>query len=129
MHGTALYERRRVRPERVDEFLEGQRAFQQRLLADFDEEQVRGNQRLVWTWDSLSLGLLLGWAPFELEEVGITVADGTLDPWPFREPSISVRCEGRRLSGRFESEEAMRQALNSAAWVTIECELTQTSSG
>jgi Protein of unknown function (DUF3891) len=124
MHGTALYERRRPSP-RVTEFLEGQRAFQARLLADFDEEQVRRNQRLVWTWDSLSLGLLLDWAPFELGEVGVSVTDRTLDPWPFRDRTVALRCEGRRLSGRFEDEGAMREALAAAPWVTIELELAE----
>jgi hypothetical protein len=124
MHGTALYERRRPSP-RVTEFLEGQRAFQARLLADFDEEQVRRNQRLVWTWDSLSLGLLLDWAPFELGEVGVSVTDRTLDPWPFRDRTVSLRCEGRRLSSRFDDEGAMREALAAAPWVTIELELAE----
>jgi hypothetical protein len=88
---------------------------------------VRRNQRLVWTWDSLSLGLLLDWAPFELErvpaahgEVDIAVRDGTLDPWPFRTPELTVRCEGRRLAGPYENEEAMRAALAAAPWVTLE---------
>lgn len=122
MHGTALYERRRPSP-RVTEFLDGQREFQKRLMDGLDEDELRRNQRLVWTWDSLSLGLLLHWAPFELQEVGIRVEDGALDPWPFREPRIALRCEGRRLSGRFENEAAMRRALTSATWVTIELEL------
>jgi hypothetical protein len=125
MHGTALYEQRRAADDpRITRFLDGQREFQQRLLADFDEEQVRRNQRLVWAWDSLSLGLLLGWAPFELE-LGISVEADTLDPWPFRDDTLSVRCEGRRLTGRFEDESSMRQALADAPWVTIDIELTR----
>jgi hypothetical protein len=123
MHGTALYERRRAADDpRIKQFLDGQREFQQRLLADFDEEQVRRNQRLVWAWDSLSLGLLLDWTPFELE-LGISVKPGTLEPWPFRDDRLSFRCEGRRLSGRFEDESAMRKALADAPWVTIDIEL------
>jgi len=130
MHGTALYERRRVPPaeqERVAAFLDGQRELQSRLLADFDEQQVRRNQRLVWTWDSLSLGLLLGWAPFELkavpaadDDVDIEVTDHTLDPWPFTAPRIELRCEGRRLSGRFDDEARMRRALDEAPWVDLQ---------
>ena len=73
---------------------------------------MRRNQQLVWRWDSLSLGLLLDWT---LE----------LDPWPFRDDRVSLRCEGRRLEGRFDDEEAMRAALGAAPWVTIELELAQ----
>ena len=67
MHGTALYELRDLRrmgerdADRVGAFMAAQRALQDELRAslDADEAQVRRNQRLVWTWDSLSLGLLL----------------------------------------------------------------------
>jgi hypothetical protein len=135
MHGTALYERRdlsRLEPgdrEHVQAFLAGQRELQAHLLAglDADPEAVRRNQRLIWTWDSLSLGLLLDWAPFELEavptadgEVDIAVTDGTLDPWPFGADELTVRCEGRRLGGPYEDEDAMRAALADAPWVTLE---------
>ena len=83
MHGTALYERRDLA-----------------RLAAADADRVRrsspasascrsgcsprsGRRRpahgapqpaLVWTWDSLSLALLLDWPPFELE--GVPTADG-----------------------------------------------------
>ena len=136
MHGSALYERRdlaRLEPadaERVQAFLAGQRELQAQLLAGLDEDEVRRNQRLIWTWDSLSLGLLLDWAPFELTsvptadgEVDIEVSTLTLDPWPFRTAHVTVRCEGRRLAGRFDDEEAMRRALAAAPWVTLELEL------
>jgi hypothetical protein len=147
MHGSALYERRnfdRLAPaevERVEAFLAAQRELRERLLADLRadpataaaaaDEVVRRNQRLVWTWDSLSLGLLLGWAPFELVavpaadgEVDIAVGDGTLDPWPFASPRLTVRCEGRRLAGLFDDEAAMRDALAAAPWTTIELPLS-----
>jgi uncharacterized protein DUF3891 len=128
MHGTALYERRdlaRLSPhdvERLRAFLAGQADLQARLLADLRadprtaaaaaDDVVRRNQQLVWTWDSLSLGLLLNWS---LE----------LDPWPFRDDRVALRCEGRRLTGRFEDEEAMRAALAAAPWVTLELELAR----
>ena len=130
MHGTALYERRNPKPEdveRVQAFLDGQRELQTQLRAGLDEDEVRRNQRLVWTWDSLSLGLLLDWAPFELKavpsadgDVDIQVTTGTLDPWPFAEPQLTVRCDGRRLTGRFDDEDQMRAALAAAPWVTLE---------
>jgi Protein of unknown function (DUF3891) len=129
MHGTALYERRnldRLEPadvEKVRAFLDGQRALQERLGAGLDAEQVRRNQRLIWTWDSLSLGLLLDWDPFSLEYVDVEVRHGMLDPWPFREPAVTVHCEGRRLTERYDQEATMHEALAAAPWVTIEIEL------
>jgi hypothetical protein len=131
MHGTALYERRDEGDERVRDFLAGQAELQARLAEGFDAEQVRRNQRLVWTWDSLSLGLLLGWSPFELRavptaggETDVAVRDGRLDPWPFDAPRVELRCEGRRLGGRFDDERAMQEALDRAPWVTIPLELS-----
>jgi hypothetical protein len=138
LHGTALYERRdlsRLAPEdadRVRAFMADQARLQERLRASLsaDPAQVHRNQRLVWTWDSLSLGLLLGWAPYEIKnvptadgETALAVKDGTLDPWPFGTPHVALRCEGRRLTGRFADEGAMRAALNAAPWETIEIAL------
>ena len=124
MHGTALYERRNLDDERVRGFLDGQAELQAQLLetlradprtAPFaTDEIVRRNQQLVWRWDSLSLGLLLDWT---LE----------LDPWPFRDDPVSLRCEGRRLEGRFDDEETMRAALGAAPWVTLEIRVASTS--
>ncbi len=123
MHGTALYERRNRDDARVRAFLDGQAELQARLLdslradprtAPFAaDELVRRNQQLVWRWDSLSLGLLLEWPQLEL------------DPWPFRDDRVSLRCEGRRLTGRFDDEEAMRAALDAAPWVTLELDLAR----
>jgi Protein of unknown function (DUF3891) len=123
MHGTALYERRNRDDARVRVFLDGQAELQAQLLetlradprtAPFAaDEVVRRNQQLVWRWDSLSLGLLLRWT-----ELG-------LDPWPFRDDRVSLRCEGRRLTGRFDDEEAMRAALDVAPWVTLELDLAR----
>jgi uncharacterized protein DUF3891 len=142
MHGTALYERRdlaRLDPaqvERVQAFLADQRALQEELLASLgaDRALVRRHQRLVWTWDSLSLGLLLDWSPFELEavptadgEADVAVRGDTLEPWPFATPRVDVRCEGRRLTGTFIDEAAMREALAAAPWVTLELQLVSGS--
>ena len=117
MHGTALYERRnleRLSPadvERVQAFLAGQRELQEHLLAGLradpataavaSDDVVRRNQRLVWTWDSLSLGLLLGWAPFELKsvpaaegEVDIAVSDATPRSLAVRRPGAHRALRG-----------------------------------
>jgi hypothetical protein len=142
MHGTALYERRdlaRLEPEeveRVQAFLADQRALQEELRASLDADRalVRRNQRLVWSWDSLSLGLLLDWSPFELKgvptadgEVDVAVRGDTLVPWPFAAPQVDLRCEGRRLTGTFTDEAAMREALAAAQWVTLELQLASPS--
>jgi Protein of unknown function (DUF3891) len=142
MHGTALYERRdlaRLEPaavERVQAFLADQRALQEELVASLgaDRALVGRNQRLVWTWDSLSLGLLLDWSPFELKavptadgEVDVAVRRDTLEPWPFAAPQVSLRCEGRRLTGTFADEAAMREALAAAPWVTLDLQLVSRS--
>jgi hypothetical protein len=138
MHGTALYELRDLRrmterdADRVRAFMTTQRALQDRLRASLGADQalVRRNQRLVWTWDSLSLGLLLGWPPYEQkgvpaagEPVDISVRDGTLDPWPLAASRVTLRCEGRRLRGPYPDEEAMRAALATAPWETIDLQL------
>jgi hypothetical protein len=145
MHGTALYSRRDPERPGVGAFLAGQRALQEELLAALradprteaaaEDAVVRRNQRLVWTWDSLSLGLLLDWSPYVLEavpaaegELDVAVRGGleggvTLEPWPFAAPRVALRCEGRRLTGRFEDEEAMRAALAAAPWVTLDVDL------
>ena len=138
MHGTALYERRnleRLEPaevELVHAFLAAQRALQEELRASLgaDPAAVARNQRLVWTWDSLSLGLLLDWSPFELEavptadgETDIAVRGDTIDPWPFAAERVALRCEGRRLAGTVADEAALGAALAAAPWVTVELEL------
>jgi Protein of unknown function (DUF3891) len=143
MHGTALYERRdvaRLAPEdadRVRAFLAGQRELQERLLVALgaDRASVRRNQRLIWTWDSLSLAVLLDWPPFDLNavptadgEVDVAVRDRTLDPWPFAAPHVTVRCEGRRLAGPYADQEEMRAALAAAPWETVEIVLRDTAS-
>ena len=128
MHGTALYGMRDL--EKMDpgeagavrSYLEGQRVLQERLGAGFDPEQVRRNQKLLWLWDFLSLGLLLGWAPSSLD--GVTLSEDTIEPWPFEGPRVVLRTEGRRLEGRFDDEGEMRAALEAAPWVDLEFALT-----
>jgi hypothetical protein len=91
---------------------------------------VQRNRRLVGTWDALSLALLLDWAPCTLESVpaasgtvDVALRDGTLDPWPFTAPRVALRCEGRRLAGRFDDEGAMRAALGAAPRMALDIEL------
>jgi hypothetical protein len=144
MHGTRLYERRDLSqlPEaeaaEVRAYLEEQRALQAELgrALGADEPLTARNSDLVWAWDSLSLALCLGWELRALERV--PTADGghvdialrregehraLLDPWPFRLPALSVRCEGQRLRDRYESEAALREALAEAPWEALTIEL------
>ena len=98
-----------------------------------DPAAVQRNSLLIWTWDYISLALCLDWAPATAK--GCPTADGSVDleltrpagtdhlrvdPWPFSVPELRVRCEGRRLSRRFEDERAMLEAFESAPWEPLE---------
>jgi hypothetical protein len=145
MHGRRLYERRDLATAAFDEaeliraFLEHSHALEARLRRDLQadpatapsatDEQIARNSHLVWTWDSLSLALLLDWAPFTLRRVptaggdGIDVhlsPDGTLDPWPFSGVGhVAVHCDARRLANTYDRDEALEQALAHAPWETV----------
>jgi hypothetical protein len=136
LHGSALFAGRSQDP-RVAEFLATRRAFVQRLLATLDRPaaEVSRNQRLLWTWDGLSLGLILDWAPWTAQRV--PAADGaTLDvrldrdgdvhtvaPWPFAREQVTVRLEGRLLQGSFTGAEDLHHALARAPWTDLQYEL------
>ena len=150
MHGIALYEMRDLAAmapddaEAVRGHLVAQRALRDSLLAALRADPVAGpgadpgrvarNQRLVWTWDFLSLAVCLDWAPTSIGGVPTAgepvelrlepVAGGddrriAFAPWPFAEREVRVRCEGRRLAERYEDEGSMRAALAGAPWVTL----------
>ena len=143
LHGSALYERRdleRMPAEQAGQvraFLDAQGAVQDELRSSLgaDPVEVARNRRLVWTWDGLSLAVCLGWNPFTAEEVpgeGAAVdlrLEGagdrrfTLEPWPFGPDRVDLRCDARRLSGRFQDEEQMRAALAAAPAETFAVEL------
>jgi hypothetical protein len=128
MHGTALYEMRdldRMPPgdaAKVRGYLDEQRALQERLGEGLDRTQVRGNQRLLWAWDFLSLALCMRWDGRSVN--GIEYRGTTFEPWPFRDESVTLMTEGRRLAGRFDDEHEMRAALDSAPWVRLEFRLS-----
>jgi hypothetical protein len=44
-----------------------------------------------------------------------------LDPWPFRDSTLTMRCEAIRLPAetRWTDEEAMRRDLRDAVWSTL----------
>jgi hypothetical protein len=137
MHGRRLYARRDLdaapaaEAQLVRDFLAHSRTLEQRLRATLEaaDAEIDRNSRLLWTWDSLSLGLLLDWAPFTLRDVpaagGETAdlelsPDGTLDPWPFAQIApVQLHCEGRRLTGTYSDDDALALALDNAPWETV----------
>jgi hypothetical protein len=152
MHGRRLYEERdlRDRPPReataIRAFVNQQRRLEEQLLSSLRAcaatapaaapERVARNSQLIWTWDFLSLALCLNWAPCTAPQV--PRADGGvdlhlrlgghpgqfgLDPWPCEEPQVTVRCEGQRLRGRFDSDGGLEAALDEAPWETLEFQL------
>ena len=100
MHGTALYEMRdlsRMQPEdaeAVRRYLNDQRALQHELAAGLDRDQLDSNQRLLWIWDFLSLGLCLRWWGKTVN--GFTLHEHTVEPWPFADDRVELFTEGRR---------------------------------
>ena len=158
MHGRRLYERLDLNAATptdaapVRAFLEHARELEGTLLASLradpataayaTPELLARNSALVWTWDLISLALLLDWAPFRLESV--PSADGVVDvalepvpplrpttgavtaslhPWPFRAEAMRLHCEGRRLESGFDSDAALAEGLARAPWETLEFEL------
>jgi hypothetical protein len=96
-------------------------------------EQVRRNSALIAVTDALSLALCFadpdkaGEAPMEDDSTRKMklVRQGTsrwsLDPWPFRDSMLTIRCEAIRLPAgtRWVDEEAMRRDLRDATWSTL----------
>jgi hypothetical protein len=53
------------------------------------------------------------------ETYGVILDDLVLDPWPFQQVSLAVRAEGKRLRGRFSTEEGLHRALDEAEPVRV----------
>ena len=152
MHASRLYERRDLdrlpdhEAHAITRFLTEQRAFQSDLIASLRTDPlaaahatdrcVERNSLLIWTWDYLSLALCLEWAPATARgapsaggrtDLELTRDQGggvhRLDPWPFAQPAVTVRCEGRRLAQGLGSEAELRDAFRDAAWETLELRL------
>ena len=129
MHGSYLYGGRAGQPG-VDEFLATQAELQAELRASLgvSEEEAARNQRLLAAWDWMSLVLCRGDLPARVEtERPLRMTGGEerviVEPWPFSTERLDVRVEGRRLSGRFDDEERMRDALARAPWMAERFEL------
>ena len=144
MHGWRLYSRRnlsgasRADADAIRTFLEGRRAFQEELIGALaaDRAEIERNSMLIWTWDYVSLALCLDWAPATAKccptadgGVDLAIEPGPgpgqvkLEPWPFAAPTVTVRCEGRRLTERFDDERSMREGFARAPWEPLEFEL------
>jgi hypothetical protein len=125
LHGSTLYGMRDLdamelaEADAVRGYLATQRLLQERLAAELgaDAATLRAQQQLMFTWDGLSLALCLGWEPFEVG--GVRLSHGTLEPWPFEGDELVVRCEGRRLRGRFADERELHAALERAPHVEL----------
>jgi Protein of unknown function (DUF3891) len=141
LHGCSLSElRARGDPahlQALTSHIDAERARQSRLRASLGltEQQTKRTQRQMWAWDGLSLALCSGWDSFTARDVptrdGLTEIElrardegmFTLDPWPFSQPLVEVRCEARRLQSAYEDERAMQRALDVAQLVTLAFEL------
>lgn len=151
LHGTGLYERFRgwqnspkSTQEEVQEFLAQEKAFQQKLTTNLQEEPyyapyatsetLQRNRSLVAVWDSLSLALCMGLrkeqhfdrVPTADGETTLTITPANDDmtyikvnPWSFGQSQVKLVFEGRLLREQFTNETAMRTALANAEWVTI----------
>jgi hypothetical protein len=150
LHGTGLYERYRgwqnstESAQVVQEFLNNEYAFQQQLIATLlndsyyapyvTPEVIKHNQKLVATWDALSL-ILCQNVSGEQQVEQVPTVDGetvlklthvnddphqiTISPWPFQESEVTVVYEGRLLRETFTDEAAMREALKSDRWISL----------
>ena len=130
LHGTKLYERRdltRLAPEQADAvraYLKGQEELRSQLA---DVEQQDEIQRLMFTWDWLSLGLCLNWAPADFGDE-LHLAHDTVTPWPFAADAGTFVCEGKRLTQRATSEPELHRLLDEAERIELRFELTRAPS-
>jgi hypothetical protein len=152
MHFTGLYERfhdysRDTEDEARDAraLVAREQEFQRELIdalrADplmaehATEAAIDRNRRLVALWDGMSLAICHGLAD-ERTFRGVPATGGDIDivmrpdasglivvPWPFAAETVTVRFEGRTLTGTFDDEQAMREALTAARWTTVETTL------
>lgn len=149
-HGLGLYKRFHNWEKDTDEeaatarkYIAEVEQFAGKLRADLQQDpqlaslatdkMIDRNQALVGLWDGISLALCHGLTETR-EFEGVPAADGQItltlqptgddqievDPWPFSTGSLTLICEGRRLSERFDDQDAMRKALASAPWERIE---------
>jgi hypothetical protein len=132
----------------VRAFLDEQHGLQARLAASLrhdpayggqaSPENIARNQRLIAALDWISLEICWGveketkipdvpTAGEGRTELSLCQRKGEnlvldeliLDPWPFREASIAARAEGKRLRGRFSTQDELLHALDDAEPVLV----------
>jgi hypothetical protein len=135
----------RENAEAVRSFLDEQHRFQALMAASLradpkfageaSPENIERNRLLIAALDWMSLEICWG-VKKEIKipdvpavkdrriELTLYPRDGeghdlTVDPWPFREESIMVRAEGKRLSGRYSSQEDLQHALDEAEAILV----------
>ena len=133
----------------VRAFLDEQHRFQARLVASLradpdigpraSPENIARNQLLIAALDWISIEICRGVKKdIQIPDVPMTGDRRTdlslrprgdtndlildeliLEPWPFREASVAVRAEGKRLHGRFSTREDLLRALDDAEPVLV----------
>ncbi len=150
LHGTGLYERFthwKKSPEAtrfVEAFLLQEQEFQRRLIEQLAEdpayqpyvtpEAIARNQKLVATWDALSLAICMGVTEQkQFEKIPAATGETTLtlipmnddptrlwvEPWCFQSHQVTVVFEGRILKEKAQDEAMMREQLANAPWETL----------
>lgn len=150
LHGTGLYERFthwKKSPEStriVEAFLQQEKDFQQHLISQLKQdpayeayvtpEAIARNQKLVATWDALSLAICMGVTKEQqFEQVPAATGEMTLvltpihndptrlqlKPWCFQTEEVTVVFEGRILKEKFQDEQVMRDRLTTSPWITL----------
>lgn len=153
-HGIGLYQRFtgwKSSPEAtqvVERFLQQEQEFQRQLIANLEQDPVYApyatpaaiarNQQLVATWDSFSLLVCMGLTqPQSINQVPTADGHTTLTltpinsegsrvqvkPWCFEQQEVTLVVEGRQLE-QSANEQAMREQLATAPWVTLTISLT-----
>jgi hypothetical protein len=139
-HWQKSSESRRI----VEAFLQQEKAFQRHLINQLGQDPayqpyvtpaaIARNQRLVAALDALSLAICMGvTAQKPLEQVPTATGETTLtllpinddptqlwvEPWCFQADQVTVVFEGRILKQKANDEQAMREQLAIAPWVTL----------
>jgi hypothetical protein len=142
MHGTGLFERFGPGDDapaneklQVDTFLRRERAAQQWLIESLGEDPtyqpyvdpdvLERNRNLMSLWDGFSLMICGG-----VDEDGVTMGEYLLSPspesdaieispWPFRDDTVTVSFESRRLSETFDEQTRLHAALNEAEYTLV----------
>lgn len=159
LHGTGLYERfthwknSPKATQVVEAFLRQEKEFQQHLIDQLGQdpayklhvtpEAIARNQKLVATWDALSLAICMGVAkPQQFEQIPAASGHMTLtltplqkdstqlqiEPWCFQSEQVTVVLEGRILE-QASDEQTMCVRLAEAPWLTLMVTLCPSRAG